>query len=139
MIRRVRDDLEVNVERFGGFNEPIKLEALGLPEMQARAAANAVDLSKKSTFNFDALSLNPIFEVSTSTNNVVQVKDSTLGMLDPLQPDLTDKRVAFYTSINATILPKYRISGFGAAAATPFPVYLPGEMILIKGDWLVIK
>jgi len=101
---------------------------------EALAAANAVDLSKKSTFNFDALSLNPIFEVSTSTNNVVQVKDSTLGMLVPLQPDLTDKRVSFYTSINATILPKYRINGFGAAAATPFPVYLPGEMILIKAE-----
>ncbi len=101
---------------------------------EAFAAANAVDLTKKSTFNFDALSLNPIFEVSTSTNNVVQVKDSTLGLLIPLQPDLTDKRVSFYTSINATIAPKYRISGFGAAAATPFPVYLPGEITLIKAE-----
>ena len=53
---------------------------------QALTAANAVDITKKSTFNFDALSLNPIFEVSTSTNNVVQVKDSTLGLLIPLQP-----------------------------------------------------
>ena len=101
---------------------------------EALAAANAVDLTKKSTFNFDALSLNPIFEVSTSTNNVVQVKDSTLGLLDPLQPDLTDKRVPFYTSINATIAPRYRINGFGAAAATQFPVYLPGEITLIKAE-----
>jgi hypothetical protein len=101
---------------------------------QALIAANAVDLTKKSSFNFDALSLNPIYEVSTSTNNVVQVKDSTLGLLVPLQPDLTDKRVPFYTSINTTILPKYRISGFGAAAATAFPVYLPGEITLIKAE-----
>jgi hypothetical protein len=102
---------------------------------QALAAANLVDLSKKSTFNFDALSLNPIFEVSTSTNNVVQIKDSTLGLLVPLQPDLgLDKRVQFYTSINATIAPRYRINGFGAAAATAFPVYLPGEMTLIKAE-----
>jgi len=101
---------------------------------EALAAANAVDLAKKSTFNFDALSLNPIFEVSTSTNNVVQVKDSTLGLLAPLQPDLADKRVPFYTSINATIAPRYRINGFGAAAATQFPVYLPGEMMLIKAE-----
>lgn len=101
---------------------------------QALTAANAVDLTKKSSFNFDALSLNPIYEVSTSTNNVVQVKDSTLGLLVPLQPDAADKRVQFYTSINPTILPRFRINGFGAAAATAFPVYLPGEMILIKAE-----
>lgn len=101
---------------------------------QALAAANAVDIAKKSTFNFDALSLNPIFEVSTSTNNVVQVKDSTLGLLVPLLPDLSDKRIPFYTTINATILPRFRINGFGNAAATVFPVYLPGEISLIKAE-----
>jgi starch-binding outer membrane protein, SusD/RagB family len=101
---------------------------------QALTSANAVDITKKSTFNFDALSLNPIFEVSTSTNNVVQVKDSTLGLLVPLQPDFADKRIAFYTTFNGTILPRYRINGFGAAAATAFPVYLPGEMTLIKAE-----
>jgi len=101
---------------------------------QALAAANAVDLTKKSTFNFDALSLNPIYEVSTSTNNVVQPKDSTLGLLVPLQPDFADKRIAFYTTLNTTIFPRYRINGFGAAATTAFPVYLPGEMTLIKAE-----
>jgi hypothetical protein len=101
---------------------------------QALTTANAVDITKKSSFNFDALSLNPIYEVSTSTNNVVQVKDSTLGLLVPLQPALNDGRVPFYTSINTTILPRYRINGFGAAAATAFPVYLPGEMTLIKAE-----
>lgn len=101
---------------------------------QALAAANLVDLTKKSTFNFDALSLNPIFEVATSTNNVVQPKDSTLGLPVPIQPSLTDGRVPFYTSINATIAPRFRINGFGNAATTAFPVYLPGEMILIKAE-----
>lgn len=101
---------------------------------QALTAAQQVDLSKKSTFNYDALSLNPIYEVSTSTNNVVQVKDSTLGLAQPLQPALNDGRIPFYTSINASILPRFRINGFGAAAATAFPVYLPGEMTLIKAE-----
>lgn len=101
---------------------------------QALTAANAVDLTKKSTFNFDALSLNPIFEVSTSTNNVVQPKDSTLGLLIPLQPDFADKRIQFYTTINPTILPRYRINGFGSTATTAFPVYLPGEITLIKAE-----
>ncbi len=101
---------------------------------QALAAANAVDLTKKSTFNFDALSLNPLYETATSTNNVVQPKDSTLGLAPPLQPALNDGRILFYTSINPTILPRYRINGFGAAATTAFPVYLPGEMTLIKAE-----
>lgn len=101
---------------------------------QALTAANAVDLSKKSTFNYDALSPNPIFDVATSTNNVVQPKDSTLGLLVPLQPDAADKRVPFYTSINATIAPRFRINGFGASSSAAFPVYLPGEMILIKAE-----
>jgi starch-binding outer membrane protein, SusD/RagB family len=101
---------------------------------QALASANLVDLTKKSTFNFDALSLNPLFEVATSTNNVVQPKDSTLGLLVPLQPSLTDGRVPFYTSINASIAPRFRINGFGNAAATAFPVYLPGEITLIKAE-----
>jgi hypothetical protein len=100
----------------------------------ALVAANAVDLTKKSTFNFDALTLNPVFEVATSTNNVVQVKDSTLGLLVPLQPSSTDGRVPFYTSINPTIAPRFRINGFGAGAATAIPVYLPGEMTLIKAE-----
>lgn len=101
---------------------------------QALAAANAVNLTVKSTFNFDALSLNPIFETATSTNNVVQPKDSTLGLLPPLEPALNDGRIPFYTSINATIAPRYRINGFGATATTAFPVYLPGEMTLIKAE-----
>lgn len=101
---------------------------------QAMTAANAVDLTKKSTFNYDALSLNPLFEIATSTNNVVQPKDSTLGLLVPLQPSLTDGRVPFYTTINATIAPRFRINGFGNAAATAFPIYLPGEITLIKAE-----
>jgi hypothetical protein len=101
---------------------------------QAMTAANAVDLTKKSTFNYDALSLNPLFEVATSTNNVVQPKDSTLGLLVPIQPSLTDGRVPFYTTINATIAPRFRINGFGNAASTAFPVYLPGEITLIKAE-----
>ncbi len=101
---------------------------------QALTSANAVNLAAKSTFNFDALSLNPLFEVATSTNNVVQPKDSTLGLLPPLQPALNDGRIPFYTTINSTILPRYRINGFGAAAATAFPVYLPGEITLIKAE-----
>ena len=101
---------------------------------QALAEANAVDLTKRSAFNFDAITLNPIFETSTSTNNVYQPSDSTMGLPAGLEPNLADKREPFYIAINATTAPRFRINGFGAALGTSFPVYLPGEMTLIKAE-----
>ncbi|THU35911.1 RagB/SusD family nutrient uptake outer membrane protein [Niastella caeni] len=101
---------------------------------QALAEANAVDLTKRSTFNFDPVTLNPIFETATSTNNVYQPIDSTMGLPPSLAPNLADKRVPFYIAINPTTAPRYRINGFGAALNTAFPVYLPGEMTLIKAE-----
>lgn len=101
---------------------------------QALAAANLVNISVKSTFNYDALSLNPVFEVATSTNNVVQPKDSTLGLVPALAPSLSDARVPFYTTINPTIAPRFRFNNFGNAAAQAIPVYLPGEITLIKSE-----
>jgi hypothetical protein len=100
----------------------------------ALTAANAVDLTKKSTMNFDAVSLNPVFETATSTNNVFQVIDSTFGLPVSLAPATNDGRIAFYMSINPTVAPRFRIAGFGAATSTPFPVYLPGEITLIKAE-----
>jgi hypothetical protein len=100
----------------------------------ALAAANLVDLTKKSTFNFDAVSTNPIFTTVTSTNNVYQAIDSTLGLPAALAPAAGDGRIAFYTSINATINPRFRIKGFYDATTTGIPVYLPSEITLIKAE-----
>lgn len=100
---------------------------------QALASANAVDLTKKSTFNFDLVTLNPIFETATSTNNVYQPIDSTMGLPVALEPNLADKREPFYIAIGATA-PRFRISGFGATSTSAIPVYLPGEMILTKAE-----
>ena len=47
-----------------------------------------------------------------------------------MQPDAGDKRVPFYT----TGAYASKILGFGAATTTPWPVYLPGEMILTKAE-----
>jgi starch-binding outer membrane protein, SusD/RagB family len=101
---------------------------------QALAAASAVDLTKRSSLNFDLVTLNPIFETATSTNNVYQPIDSTMGLPVALEPSLADKRVPFYISINAVTGPRYRINGFGATSTISIPVYLPGEMILIKAE-----
>lgn len=102
---------------------------------EALVAANAVDISRKSTFNFDLVNPNPIFETATATNNVYQPIDSTLGLLGDLQPDLADKRVAFYTNISAS-LPRFRIKGFADANTTAFPIFLPGEITLIRAECL---
>lgn len=101
---------------------------------EALAAANLVDLTKRSTMNFDPVNINPIFETATSTNNVFAPTDSTFGLPVGVRPTATDKRIAFYTSINSTIAPRFRISGFGATSTTPIPYYLPGEIILIKAE-----
>lgn len=100
---------------------------------QALSAANAVNLSKKSAFTFSAVNLNPIFETATSTNNVYAPTDLNMGLPSGLQPDAGDKRVPFYISTNASA-PIYRVSGFGAGATTSWPVYLPGEITLIKAE-----
>jgi len=101
---------------------------------QALTEANAVDLSKKSTFNFDLVTLNPIFETATSTNNVYQPIDSTMGLPVSLEPNLADKREPFYIAINATTAPRFRLNGFFATSTIGIPVYLPGEMTLIKAE-----
>ena len=101
---------------------------------EALASANKVDITKRSTLNFDNANLNPIFESATSSNNVFQPVDSTLGLPVGLRPDAADRRVQFYTSINATVSPRFRISGFGAGATTPWPIYTPGEIMLIKAE-----
>jgi len=100
----------------------------------ALSAAQKVDLTKATVFNYDVAFTNPIWETATSSNNVFQVIDSTLGLPVGLQPDLADKRVPFYTSINPVIAPRFRIKGFWADKLSPLPIYLPGEITLIKAE-----
>lgn len=126
-----------------GINIPNTLQALRAryalfagDYAQALAAANAVNLMVRSYFDFDALAQNPVFETATATNNVFQPVDSTLGLPPSLAPNLADKRVPFYVGINTAIAPRYRIRGFYQAGTSQVPVYLPGEMILIKAEAL---
>jgi starch-binding outer membrane protein, SusD/RagB family len=104
---------------------------------QALAAANAVDLTKKSTLNFEAANPNPVYNSVTSTNNVYQPVDSTFGLPIDIRPALTDKRVPFYTLINTTINPRFRLNGFWIVATTPIPLYIPDEMRLIRAECYV--
>jgi starch-binding outer membrane protein, SusD/RagB family len=101
---------------------------------QALAAANLVDLTKRSTFAFDALTFNPVFEVATSTNNVVQTRDSSFGLPLAIQTLTNDARIPYYMSLFSTSTVRWRINGFFKSTSDPIPVYLPSEMTLIKAE-----
>ncbi|MBO9676418.1 MAG: RagB/SusD family nutrient uptake outer membrane protein [Sphingobacteriaceae bacterium] len=100
----------------------------------ALTEANAVDLTKASFFKFDTTSPNILFSI-ISSNNVFQPLNANLGLTGANVPDAADKRIPFYTLMagNPATL---RMNGFAAATASPFPIYLPGEIILIKAEVL---
>lgn len=97
----------------------------------AIAYANLVDLSVKSIFAFDQISANPIAYISITTNNVFQPVDLTLGLPASLAPDSADGRLNFYIKpgSNPTVA-----TGFFDSNIKPIPLYLPGEMMLIKAE-----
>jgi hypothetical protein len=102
----------------------------------ANSTAALVSLTTKSVFTFSNVNQNPIFETATATNNVYQPIDSTMGLPPDLAPNLNDQRVPFYIGINPTIAPRYRIRGFAREGLTEWPIYLPGEMLLIRAECL---
>ncbi|MBS1604728.1 MAG: RagB/SusD family nutrient uptake outer membrane protein [Bacteroidetes bacterium] len=95
----------------------------------ALTAAQQVNRSVRSFFKYDKVVTNPIFTLATSTNNIFQPIDSTMGLPVGLQPDAGDKREPFYIAISSA-LPRYRLNGFFNATDGPIPVYLPGEVML---------
>ncbi len=101
---------------------------------QALAAANAVDLTRRSVLNFEAANPNPVYDVAGSNFNVYQPRDSTMGLPDGLQPDLSDRRVPFYMVLSGSPASRFLMRGFSASSTTAFPIYLPGEMTLIKAE-----
>ena len=104
---------------------------------KALTAANKVDLTKKSAFNFDDVSQNPIFFYSFGNRNVTEPVSTTLGLPDALKPDPSDKRIPFYTQTTAP--GKNLGTGFFTANTSQIPVYLPGEIMLIKAEALARK
>ncbi len=101
---------------------------------EALTAANLVDLTKKSTMNFEAANPNPIYDVAGSNFNVYQPKDSTMGLLGSLQPDLADKRIPFYMVLSGSSASRFLMKGFAASTSTAYPIYYPGEITLIKAE-----
>lgn len=97
---------------------------------EALAAANKVDLTKKSFWRFDAVSQNPIFRISLTTNNVYNGLPN-FGLPAALIPDAGDGRIAFYLGNNTAPV---KVQGFFKSDADQIPVYLPGELTLIKAE-----
>jgi hypothetical protein len=98
-------------------------------------AANQVSLLRDSlsTFNYNTLTTNPIFTQVTNSNNIYQVTDSLMGLPAGLYPDPADKREPFYVGTSVTSA-RFRVKGFYSAITQAIPVYLPGEMTLIKAE-----
>lgn len=97
---------------------------------KALASANGVDLSSRSVFLFDQVSQNPVFRTSLTTNNVYDV-EANFGLTGTLAPDPQDERIPFYLSANSA-----NGKGFFLSDSESIPVYLPGEMLLIKAEAL---
>lgn len=96
-------------------------------------AANNVSLTASpSVFRYNTLNTNPIFSIVTNSNNIYQVKDSTMGLPEGLRPDTADRRYPFYVTVGTN--PKFGIQGFYSNTSQAIPVYLPGEITLIKAE-----
>lgn len=100
--------------------------------------ATLVNLSVRSFFPFDAVNQNAIAATAFLVANNYQPIGRTLGLPIALQPVTADGRVNFY--INPISTPSaVRGAGFWSGVGTPVPVYLPGEMILIRAEVLARK
>jgi hypothetical protein len=101
---------------------------------KALEAANKVDLSKKSEFPYDDIARNPIFDVSYSNVNVCEPIDANLGLSGSLAPSDTDGRVLFYLKSKTFTTTANEGKGFFNSNSAKIPVYLPGEVMLIKAE-----
>ena len=100
--------------------------------IKAIAFAQAASLTVKSEFRFSVGTPNPVGNINF-LGTVYGAVDSTLGLRNGQAPSpaSSDPRVGFYISRSGA---NYPFKGFAAAQATSYPVYLPGEMLLIIAE-----
>jgi starch-binding outer membrane protein, SusD/RagB family len=102
---------------------------------KAIAAAGRVNLASRSVFNFDDNTRNPLFESTFGNLNVIQPANVNLGLTGTLAPDPADRRLAFLTRVSSnTAVTPVVASAYYTANNAAVPVYLPGEMLLIRAE-----
>ncbi|WP_310396440.1 RagB/SusD family nutrient uptake outer membrane protein [Hymenobacter sp.] len=105
---------------------------------KALAAAGRVDLTRRSVFNFDDNTRNPLFETSFGNRNVFEPTTAALGLTGALAPEAGDRRIPFYIRTGPPPAPPAAQpnlgSGFYTANNAAIPVYVPGEMLLIRAE-----
>lgn len=100
---------------------------------KAIAAAGRVSQTVRSSFAFDDNTRNPVFESAFSNVNVFAPTNANLGLSGVLAPDPTDRRLTFLLRTNPTATQNLG-TGFYTTNNAPVPVYLPGEMLLIRAE-----
>jgi len=92
-----------------------------------------------SVFNYDANNSNPIWDRTVNSDDLDP--QLNFGLVAPYLPDATDGRIAFYLG-DSTITANAdaggqqlaAMLGFFATQTTSIPLYLDGEMLLIKAE-----
>lgn len=106
----------------------------------AITSADAVDLTSKSTWVYDGTSnQNPVWNFTVNNEPDTKPQDN-FGLLGDYIPEVGDGRISFYldsvdeTETDYGLHPVDNMLGFFINSSTSIPVYLPGEMLLIKAE-----
>jgi len=107
---------------------------------EAIAAANAVDLTSMSEWWYDGTATeNPVWSFAVFNDPDTKPQDN-FGLIGSFIPEVGDGRIAFYlssvgeTEVDFGLHDVDNAVGFFSTALTSIPVYLPGEMLLIKAE-----
>jgi hypothetical protein len=92
-----------------------------------------------SVWKFEGSNENPIWKFAVNDGPDTKPQDN-FGLTSSFIPEATDGRIAFYLAPSAEAETDYGMHGveealgFFASATTSIPVYLPGEILLIKAE-----
>lgn len=109
---------------------------------EAYNEANAVDLTKMSVWTYDGgTHKNPLYSHTIYPNATLTIRPiDSLGLTGTQTPEPNDQRIPFYLTYTSTVSEhgcQFAVDdpkGFWETETSPIPVYLPGEMILIKAE-----
>ena len=106
----------------------------------AITAANAVDLTSMSEWWYDGTATeNAVWTFAVYNDPDTKPQDN-FGLTDDFIPEVGDGRIAFYLSSVDEEEDDFGFHhvdnavGFFSTASTAIPIYLPGEMLLIKAE-----